>query len=267
MTTPFVLWLLDGWPLGRLAGASGAGAITRRAARLLLEKLPLLALSAAASAITYTVQRNVGAIAVGAQIPASMRLDERARRGADLPRAERLAERSGRLLSAPPGQPGPPASGRRSHPAGAAHGARAGQPAAASVPVRGLALVPRHARPRDRSRAGGHPGARGPLHVPAADRALARARLSGRRAGAQAAPAARAGRGSRCCWRSARSRSPRRSRWAAFATRSRCTPAPWPSASAASSRTSAWRMRCAGRGGSPRPSASSAARSRSSRAG
>jgi hypothetical protein len=73
VTTPFVLWLLDLWPLGRLAGASGAGAIARRAARLLLEKLPLLALSAAASAITYTVQKNVGAIAVGAQFSFSLR--------------------------------------------------------------------------------------------------------------------------------------------------------------------------------------------------
>jgi tetratricopeptide (TPR) repeat protein len=73
VTTPFVLWLLDFWPLGRLAGASGAGAITRRAAGLLVEKLPLFALSAAASAIAYTVQERVGAVGAGAQIPFALR--------------------------------------------------------------------------------------------------------------------------------------------------------------------------------------------------
>ena len=73
VTAPFVLWLLDFWPLERLAGASGAGAITRRAASLLLEKLPLLALSAASSAITYTVQMSVGAADAGARIPLALR--------------------------------------------------------------------------------------------------------------------------------------------------------------------------------------------------
>jgi tetratricopeptide (TPR) repeat protein len=73
VTTPFVLWLLDFWPLGRLAGVSGAGAIARRAARLLLEKLPLLALAAAASAVTYLVQKSAGAVGAGAQIPFPLR--------------------------------------------------------------------------------------------------------------------------------------------------------------------------------------------------
>ena len=70
MTTPFVLWLLDVWPLGRLAGASGAAAIARRAATLLLEKLPLLALAAATSAVAYAVQSSVGATAQGERLPA-----------------------------------------------------------------------------------------------------------------------------------------------------------------------------------------------------
>jgi tetratricopeptide (TPR) repeat protein len=73
VTTPFVLCLLDAWPLGRFAGVSGPRAVARRAADLLLEKLPLLALSAAASAITYAVQESVGAIGIGAQIPLAMR--------------------------------------------------------------------------------------------------------------------------------------------------------------------------------------------------
>jgi tetratricopeptide (TPR) repeat protein len=73
VTTPFVLWLLDFWPLQRLAGASGAGAAARRAGRLLLEKLPLLALSAAASVVTWRVQESAGALGAGAQIPFWMR--------------------------------------------------------------------------------------------------------------------------------------------------------------------------------------------------
>lgn len=55
VTVPFVLLLLDWWPLGRLRQAG-----QRR--RVLLEKLPLLALSAAASTITLVVQRRAGAM-------------------------------------------------------------------------------------------------------------------------------------------------------------------------------------------------------------
>jgi len=73
VTTPFVLWLLDVWPLGRLAGASGAVAIARRAAKLLFEKLPLLALAAATSAVAYAVQSNVGATAQGERLPIALR--------------------------------------------------------------------------------------------------------------------------------------------------------------------------------------------------
>lgn len=73
VTAPFVLWLLDFWPLERLAGASGPRAVTRRAAGLLLEKLPLLALSAAASWVAYRVQESAGALGAGAQIPFAWR--------------------------------------------------------------------------------------------------------------------------------------------------------------------------------------------------
>jgi tetratricopeptide (TPR) repeat protein len=48
---PAVLLLLDFWPLGRLRGAAG---------RVLLEKLPLLVLSALASLTTFLTQRAVG---------------------------------------------------------------------------------------------------------------------------------------------------------------------------------------------------------------
>lgn len=73
VTAPFVLWLLDFWPLERLAGASGPRAAARRAAGLLLEKLPLLALSAAASWVAYRVQESAGALGAGAQIPFAWR--------------------------------------------------------------------------------------------------------------------------------------------------------------------------------------------------
>ncbi|HVW21371.1 MAG TPA: tetratricopeptide repeat protein [Opitutaceae bacterium] len=54
VTLPFVLLLLDGWPLRRL-GRGGAA--------LLLEKLPFLLLAAASSAATYLVQKHGGAVA------------------------------------------------------------------------------------------------------------------------------------------------------------------------------------------------------------
>jgi len=56
VTLPFVLLLLDYWPLKRFQfGQSGGG-------RLVLEKLPLLALSAASSVVTYFVQHSGGAV-------------------------------------------------------------------------------------------------------------------------------------------------------------------------------------------------------------
>ncbi|HZM00196.1 MAG TPA: tetratricopeptide repeat protein, partial [Planctomycetota bacterium] len=49
VTWPFLMLLLDWWPLGRLSRAS--------AGRLVLEKLPLLALVAASSVVTFLAQR------------------------------------------------------------------------------------------------------------------------------------------------------------------------------------------------------------------
>ena len=81
VTLPFVLVLLDVWPLGRLAGfktsaadrggparAAGSAADRGRAAPrslagLLLEKWPLLALAAASAIVTFVVQRKTGAVA------------------------------------------------------------------------------------------------------------------------------------------------------------------------------------------------------------
>ena len=68
VTLPFVLVLLDVWPLGRLrgvarpAGASECRAPRRLLAGLLLEKWPLIALAAASSVVTFLVQRQTGAV-------------------------------------------------------------------------------------------------------------------------------------------------------------------------------------------------------------
>jgi len=55
VTLPFVLLLLDYWPLARLG---------QRWRKAVLEKLPLLALSGIAAAITYRVQEHAGAVKV-----------------------------------------------------------------------------------------------------------------------------------------------------------------------------------------------------------
>ncbi len=73
VTLPFVLLLLDVWPLGRLPVTDLRRA---RAAlpRLLAEKLPLFALAAASSAVTYLVQKSAGAVASFDRIPLRARL-------------------------------------------------------------------------------------------------------------------------------------------------------------------------------------------------
>lgn len=63
VTVPLVLLLLDFWPLGRLDGR-----------RRLWEKLPLVALSAAASVVTYLAQQSAGQVMSTAQYPLSTRL-------------------------------------------------------------------------------------------------------------------------------------------------------------------------------------------------
>lgn len=67
ITLPFVLLLLDFWPLGRLGNPGpGSGREWRRA---LLEKLPLFILAAAAGAVTWSVQAQAGAISPGGLSP------------------------------------------------------------------------------------------------------------------------------------------------------------------------------------------------------
>ncbi len=61
VTLPFTLLLLDYWPLGRLPVPLRGQAATLR--RLLLEKAPLFALSAASCVVTFHAQRAGGAVA------------------------------------------------------------------------------------------------------------------------------------------------------------------------------------------------------------
>lgn len=65
VTLPAVLLLLDVWPLRRvnIAGRDGDGARSERWSRVVLEKVPLLALAAATSVATVIVQHRVGAMA------------------------------------------------------------------------------------------------------------------------------------------------------------------------------------------------------------
>jgi Flp pilus assembly protein TadD len=90
VTLPLVFLLLDWWPLGRLAKKGSAAApdaptapaaaaqeASRRrvALRLVLEKAPLLALSAASSVITYVVQQRGGATVKLEWIPPGLRVE------------------------------------------------------------------------------------------------------------------------------------------------------------------------------------------------
>jgi tetratricopeptide (TPR) repeat protein len=61
VTLPIVLLLLDVWPLGRVRVTT--------AKRLIIEKAPLLALSAASSALTYVGQQRAGAMILMAHVP------------------------------------------------------------------------------------------------------------------------------------------------------------------------------------------------------
>jgi tetratricopeptide (TPR) repeat protein len=63
VTLPFVALLLDMWPLRRFSKQA------------VIEKIPLFALSAAASAIAYVVQQKGGAVSTLAEIPFTLRLE------------------------------------------------------------------------------------------------------------------------------------------------------------------------------------------------
>jgi protein O-mannosyl-transferase len=74
VTLPFVLVLLDVWPLGRLRGGPSAPALARSSAParplagLLAEKWLLFTLAAVSAVVTFVVQRQSGAVAATATI-------------------------------------------------------------------------------------------------------------------------------------------------------------------------------------------------------
>lgn len=61
VTAPFLLLLLDVWPLRRWPGSAGSRGV---ALRLVLEKLPVLAIAIGVSALTMTAQERAGAISL-----------------------------------------------------------------------------------------------------------------------------------------------------------------------------------------------------------
>ncbi len=69
VTLPGVLLVMDWWPLGRLSGPPAGKRSGERPARLLAEKLPLVALSAASSAVTVIAQKGAGALDPLADVP------------------------------------------------------------------------------------------------------------------------------------------------------------------------------------------------------
>lgn len=71
VTLPFLLLLLDVWPLKRFSLADWDG---KAALRLAVEKLPLLLLVVASSVITFLVQREGGAVSDLTMTPLGMRL-------------------------------------------------------------------------------------------------------------------------------------------------------------------------------------------------
>ncbi len=77
ITLPFVLLLLDYWPLGRMAGSppSAVSMPQLTVSRLLLEKMPLLVLSAASAWITLVAQRSVEAVRTFEEFPLAFRIE------------------------------------------------------------------------------------------------------------------------------------------------------------------------------------------------
>jgi tetratricopeptide (TPR) repeat protein len=75
VTLPFVLLLLDFWPLGRLATEPAAAVFDRSGVRrVLLDKIPLFAVSLASVLLTYAAQEASGAMSALAEIPLVFRI-------------------------------------------------------------------------------------------------------------------------------------------------------------------------------------------------
>jgi tetratricopeptide (TPR) repeat protein len=73
VTLPFILLLLDYWPLGRLT-KNGSANYQHSTGRIIEEKIPFIILTIASSIVTIWAQSNVGAIASTKALPLSLRI-------------------------------------------------------------------------------------------------------------------------------------------------------------------------------------------------
>src|SRR5512143_1296927 len=74
VTLPFVLLLLDAWPLHRMAGLPGATHDARPPLALVREKWLLFAMAAASAVVTFVFQRAGGAVVTAEAVPVARRL-------------------------------------------------------------------------------------------------------------------------------------------------------------------------------------------------
>ena len=74
VTWPFVMLLLDFWPLGRLRTSDFGFRTFRSLSSLLLEKIPFFALAALASIVTFVVQKQTGALVAVVKLPLGARV-------------------------------------------------------------------------------------------------------------------------------------------------------------------------------------------------
>lgn len=86
VTLPFVLLLLDYWPLGRLRWPiqkvrhaseqqkTSVASLQSSLTRLIVEKIPLFVIVAVASVITFIVQQNAGAMPLAKNLPLNIRV-------------------------------------------------------------------------------------------------------------------------------------------------------------------------------------------------
>ena len=74
VTLPFVLLLLDYWPLRRFDGGSPGPPTAARLRQAVVEKLPLFAIVGAVSVVTYRVQEAGGNLSFGEHLSAAERL-------------------------------------------------------------------------------------------------------------------------------------------------------------------------------------------------
>ena len=75
VTLPFVMTLMDYWPLGRLQRDASAMGWPKSLVRAALEKAPLFVLTCAASLITLRYQHGASAVASVSALPVSLRME------------------------------------------------------------------------------------------------------------------------------------------------------------------------------------------------